>query len=207
MRVEKRNPLALSALALTLIGGVVWAGEEQREDNAGGREARRSPIAQATGGKAKGSTGSKVYGNDDLEKMFGPAEPARPEPETTSDGSADAPDASTPPATQEREKTALERMQVSKAEGEERATKVHEAEGRVTAARERVAKLEQRLLATKNPFLSRPAPPEEGEDGAEGWEKKDGRERVQTTQGEIEKAKQDLAKAERELAEARAGGS
>ena len=52
---------------------------------------------------------------------------------------------------------------------EEKRQQISEAEQKVSDARARVAEMEQRLRATKNPFLARPKPPEENAEQGSGW--------------------------------------
>lgn len=75
-------------------------------------------------------------------------------------------------------------------------------EAKVASAKERVAELEKRLLAVRNPFLPRPQLPPEEE---KIWASLDGAERARRVEGQIDEARRELEAAEAELAALPAG--
>jgi hypothetical protein len=97
---------------------------------------------------------------------------------------------------------ALEKLFADRDSRKENAGKVVEAEAAVVAARERVTQLEKKKLAVVNPFMARPAPPEDKEE-AERWKAMDGSERAAAAQIELDEARKALADAESALAGAR----
>jgi len=190
-------------MILALVSFAATAGETQEpsaDRSDGGdqktEEAQPSPLVQATGGKADGKR-EKVYGNDDLEKMFGPA-PARADGSSVanSDESAtEKPKAAASAAT--AGDSALDQLFAGEARKREHAASIAAAETQVAEAKQRLADLEKRLLASRNPLLARPKPPEEG---AEEWNRADAAGRVEQTQAGIEAARKAVAEAQRELA-------
>jgi len=97
---------------------------------------------------------------------------------------------------------ALKKMFAERDSRKDNAGKVAEAEAAVAAARERVAQLEKKKLAIVNPFLARPAAPEDEEE-AERWKAMNGPERVAAADGELVEARKAVAEAESALAVAR----
>jgi hypothetical protein len=88
-------------------------------------------------------------------------------------------------------------MEDRKAREEADRVRLAAAEKAVEDAKTRVAELESRLLAVKNPFLPRPAlPPEE----AAAWEGLDGVARVKRVEEQLVAARGELERAERALA-------
>ncbi len=91
----------------------------------------------------------------------------------------------------------LQWMEDRKAREEADRVRLAAAEKAVEDAKTRVAELESRLLAVKNPFLPRPAlPPEE----AAAWEGLDGVARVKRVEEQLVAARGELERAERALA-------
>ena len=93
----------------------------------------------------------------------------------------------------------LEKRQASEADTR---TKTAEAEKKVADLRAKVDELERRLLAVRNPLLPRRYAERKNEED-KSWDQKTNPERVQATEDELKKAKDDLAAAERELAQLR----
>jgi hypothetical protein len=177
--------------------GAATEGSTGADEEAG---PKLSPFVRATGGKAAASS-EKVYTNDDLERLrgAGPASSQAPSPsrdgEPPADGAADTAEGSAKPP---EAKSALDQLFECETLRQEHAQKVADAEQQVVAAKQRLADLERRLLAIKNPLLARPAAPEEG---AEEWNSADGQQRVQQTESQIQAARDEIAQAERDLAE------
>jgi hypothetical protein len=192
--------LALIALPAIAKEGHEVASESGKTEKAESSqdESNLSPLVQASRRvrAEEKDVEVKVYGNDDLNEMFGPSE-------------------STPTATQDEESTgvaetaevealpdALEQMFAGEARKKERATEISGAEQRITDAKQAIVDLEKRLLAVKNPLLARPSAPEEG---ADEWNAGDGQTRVRQTEQQIAAARKALADAERELSDLKRG--
>jgi hypothetical protein len=196
------------ALVLLALPAIATAGEtdtskskEAQEAKSPENESNVSPLIRASR-RARGEkqdSEAKVYGNDDLDEMFGPSESTPPEAQ---DADSTEPTEAARPAEGEAQPDALEQMFASEARKKERATEIAGAEQRVTDAKQAIVDLEKRLLAVKNPLLARPSAPEEG---AEEWKAGDGQSRLQQTELQIAAAREALAEAERELSELKRG--
>jgi len=196
------------ALVLLALPAIASAGEtdsskskESQEAKSPENESNVSPLIQASRrarGEKKDSE-AKVYGNDDLDEMFGPSESTPP---AAQDEDSTEPTEAARPAEGEAQPDALEQMFAREARKKEQATEIAGAEQRVTDAKQAIVDLEKRLLAVKNPLLARPSAPEEG---AEEWNAGDGQSRVQQTEQQIAAAREALAEAERELSELKRG--
>ena len=150
----------------------------------------RSPYVQAATKRPK-RPGTKTYSNEDLERMFGGGVPRAATP--VAEGSPG------PAGTADGAKSPLEQVLEQERLAEERRRQIVAGEKKVAEARQRIVDLERRTLALKNPLWgARPAPPEEGR---EEWDQMDGRQRVNQADAQVEAARQDLALAQRELAE------
>jgi len=196
--------VALVALPAIATDGEQGASESKQTEEAKSPEkgSKLSPLVQASrtvrGEKKDGE--AKVYGNDDLDEMFGPSESA---PSTTQDDSEPTePTETAQPVEGEAQPDALEQMFANEARKKEQATEITGAEQRVADAKQKIVDLEKRLLAAKNPLLARPSAPEEG---AEEWNAGDAQSRVRQTEQQIATAREMLAEAERELAELKRG--
>jgi hypothetical protein len=157
-----------------------------------------SPFVRAVSRPA-GRAPVPVYGNDDLERMFGPPTPAaESETAVVAGGDAMAPAEAPPPdGAPAGEPSALDEMFAAEAGKQERHQQVGEAEKRVAEARQRVAEIEKRQLAVRNPFLARP---EVSAEEAEAWNAADGEQRAAKTEQDLAAAREALAKAEQDLA-------
>ena len=189
------------ALALGAPATSATAGEGERTDAPTESEKELSPFIFATGGKSP-SSGAKAYSNVDLERMFGAAPPPAEAPAASGAGATGSatdvePAEAEPPA---EAKSALDQLLERRTFEQERAQKVADAEQRVADARQRIADLERRVLAVKNPFLARPAAPEEG---AEEWAQGDEAQRLKQAEDQLQAARDGLAEAERELTDLR----
>lgn len=119
-----------------------------------------------------------------------PASAAKPPPEAVVEAPPAAPAATDP----------LQWMEDRQAREEAQRVRIAAAEKAVDDARARVAELENRLLAVKNPFLPRPVlPPEE----AAAWEGLDGAERAKRVETQLAEARSELERAEKALADLR----
>jgi hypothetical protein len=137
---------------------------------------------------------TQVFTNEDLTRMFGPAEESEPEPsgsgaQATADTPENAPD---PLALMEQE----QKDQAS------REQTIAEAEAKLAAAQEKLKNLEVQLLATRNPFSARPELSEE-EQEQRATSGETAAERNARTQKLVEEAKAEVAEAEVELRRAR----
>jgi hypothetical protein len=133
-----------------------------------------------------------VFTNDDLERMFGPSEPAAPPAAVAPVEAGSKPAADDP----------LKRMEADKAAAGDRAAGVAEAEKKLAAAQANLDGLEKQLLATRNPYLPRPKLSEEDARKLEG---KSGPERVELTEEQIEAARREVDKARADLERAKSG--
>jgi hypothetical protein len=179
--------------------------EEGTEEKATEAEATE---AEATREEAR-EAASGVITNETLERLFGPAPEAPPTPvkeeaappAPAAESGEAAPEGGTTPA--ERPPTdPLELMRERQAQAAEKRRLIAEAEQKVTAAKQRVADLEKRRLAIVNPFMARPEIPA---DEKEQWDSEGSQERLATTDGQLEEARQQLADAEGELGRLRSG--
>jgi hypothetical protein len=192
--------LAVAVIGLTPVACATDEASKQEETKA----------AESSGEK-EAEEEVKVYTNADLEKMFAdesdsekvpptklppatepgetakPAEPAEP-PKTA------APPAASKPA------DALALMQQQQAQREEEQRTIAEVEKGVADARARVKELEERIMALRNPFRARPVIPE---DEKADWDSMGTRQRLEDSEEKLRLAREELAKAEKELAEIR----
>lgn len=133
-------------------------------------------------------------GTDRLSKPVEPAPvdaaPVEPAPVARTEDAEPVADAPAPP-------DPLQWMEDRKAREEAARVRLASAEQAVEDAKARVAELESRLLAVKNPFLPRPTlPPEE----AAAWEGLDGVARAKRVEEQLVEARAELDRAEKALA-------
>jgi hypothetical protein len=164
-------------------------GMTESQKKAAGCEEPDNPFLKAARGKAGEPAQDKVYGNDDLERLFGPPPPveeeAAAEPAPAAEGAAPAPQPGDPLAEiEDQRKQALER-----------AAAAAEAEKKVTELRDRLASLERAKIAVHNPLLARPEAPE---GHADEWEKMSGTERATLIDSLIDATRRELEQLERE---------
>jgi hypothetical protein len=161
--------------------------EAQRK--AAGCEEPENPFLKAARGKAGEPVQDKVYGNDDLERLFGPppaaeqAPAAEPEPGTES----------APPVPPPDPGNVLAEIEEQRKQAEERAAVAAEAEKKITDLRDRLASLERAKIAVHNPLLARPEAPE---GHAAEWDKMSGTERVTLLDSLIDATRRELEQAE-----------
>lgn len=124
-----------------------------------------------------------VISNETLERRFGPPDPESARP---------APSRPAPPA---RGKGPDVATMVEQHKETEKAAKdaKQKREAAIAQARARIADLERRLLALRNPLLARPAAPEKN---AEDWQELDTVERVKRFEKELQDARRALAEAQ-----------
>jgi hypothetical protein len=138
---------------------------------------------------------AKVYTNEDLTQRFGSTD--------ESQGTQAAP--ARPPAsgTPQNMPDPLALMEQQQASQAERKESIDVAEGTLAAAQQKLKSLEVQLLATSNPFSARPKlSAEEQETRATSGE--DAAARRARTEKMVEEARAEVAKAEADLANARA---
>lgn len=143
---------------------------------------------------------SLSFTNEDLARRYGGDEEKKPAPETSQSVPSSEQPSTDKPGTDEA--SALEKLFADRDSRKEKVGMIAEAEAAVAAARERVTQLEKKKLAVVNPFLARPAAPEDAAD-AERWKKMNGAERVAASNSELEEARKALAEAVSALASAR----
>jgi hypothetical protein len=204
----RRIPVALFLSLLLASAGVVAATESETEQK--GKEAEKSKVAapsspvpakaaeapkksvspyvaasRAAQGPAPGAP--RVITNDDLDKLYGAPEPAA-QP--------------TDPSLASRSGPALKDTATWLAEERERATQQRQTRSEslqsLEAAETRVADLQKRLRALRNPLLARPEAPED-DDGS--WQAQPNPERVRRTEQELVEARKELREARRRFAE------
>jgi type IV secretory pathway VirB10-like protein len=136
---------------------------------------------------------STAFTNDDLRRMFG--EPVASKPaggETTGAGSTSSSEG----------RSALEQMAKDKKAEAEKSDRVAQAEKNLSAAQQRVADLERRALAVRNPLLARPTVSQEEH---KDWDGADAAEHAKLTDADLKKAKEDVEQAKKDLDDARRG--
>jgi hypothetical protein len=172
--------------------------EEQADPAGAGADAHADPEQE--------SSETRVFTNEDLERLFGGGEldeePARPSGEGSPAAGEAAVQRPAGPATGGGAQAAdpLQWMQQRETSEAERRQQIADAEAAVAAARQKVADLEKRLLAVKNPFLARPEIPD---DEKSDWDGMSGPERASATEEQLGNARDELQKAEQELARLR----
>jgi len=146
-----------------------------------------------------------VFTNDDLDRFSTGRRAADEKP--PSGQREPGPTPRTKPG--EKPSDPLDWMKQQQEQEERRREAIAAAEQQVVDAEARVAEMEKRLLATKNPFLARPGPPEStdekrAEEEAAEWDRMDGSERVSRSEQDLQQAREDLARARDERARLRA---
>ncbi len=143
-----------------------------------------------------------AFTNDDLERMFGP-----PTPESKGEPVADpvetataTPEAASDVATPE--KSPLDAMADQERARLQKERDLAAASAKVDELRKRVEDVEQRGRAVRNPLLPRPSVPK---DQQGDWNQLGASDRAARTDAELAAAREELSKAEADLA--RAGGS
>jgi predicted nucleic acid-binding Zn-ribbon protein len=96
----------------------------------------------------------------------------------------------------EQDADALQWMEKRKAQQADWQRQITEAEQKVSGLQLKIADLEKRIRATRNPLLARPEVPDEEKDD---WASKSAPERVKLSQEQLDQAKTELAEAQREL--------
>lgn len=223
MKAEHSGSTVVAIFLLVLlirVGPAVAEGEqpEKKADKAdkatekAEEKAPESPIykaAQDGPAKDKGQRDDEavVITNEDLERMMAGLTPEQKlqgvyqaerhigDPAPTAAGK---PGEATPGQAQQPEKKAqssLEWMEERNAAAKENRVEHVDAEKEVAELSAKVAELEKRLLALKNPLLPRRYSDKKDEE-AEDWDKMDNLSRVETTQKELDAARAELAAAQ-----------
>jgi hypothetical protein len=225
MKVEHSRTIVVAIFLLTLLIGVGPAlaeGDqpEKKADKAdkatekAEEKAAESPIykaAQEASTKKQKDDEAVVITNEDLERMMSgltpeqrlqgvyqaerhigdPAPAAAGKPAEATPGQGQQPD--------KKPQSSLEWLDERNASAQESRVERVDAEKQVAELSAKVADLEKRLLALKNPLLPRRYS-DRKDDEAEDWDEKDNLARVETTQKELDDARAELA-----AAKARAG--
>jgi hypothetical protein len=204
MQTRARTALSLVLTIPWLAGGALAAetkGQAKSKDCTGMTEAQKkaagceeeNPFLKAARGKGGEPTPGedKVFGNDDLERLFGPPPPV--EQETAAEPVPAGEGATPPPAPAPGD--ALAEIEEQRKQAAERAAAAAEAEKKVSELRDRLASLERAKIAVHNPLLARPEAPE---GHGEEWERMNGTERatlidslIEATRRELEQVEQD----------------
>lgn len=153
-----------------------------------------NPYMKAIPKKNEGESKPKVYSNETLREMYGgapSAESTAPATAPTGDGAAAPATPAAPPAGDPL-KQLLDRERAR----EDHTKKIASAEARVAQAQAKLADMEKRRLAIRNPLLARPAAPE-GEESQ--WSGMSGPERVARNEELMREAQADLQEARAEL--------
>ncbi len=232
MTIERSRTAFVSIFVLLVlliaIGPVAAEGEktEEKKDSAGkaAKPATKpespAPVSSiyqaARGGSEAEQTdeGSVVITNEDLERMMAgltpeqklqgvyqaerhigdPAPAAGAKPVEAAPGQEQQPD--------QKPQSSLEWMEERNAAAKENRVEHVDAETQVAELSAKVANLEKRLLALKNPLLPRRYS-DKTDPEAEDWDQKDNLERVETTQKELDEARAELAAAQAKLGRGR----
>jgi hypothetical protein len=196
----------LLCVSLVFFSAAAGFAEEEKKD-----DSKSSEKSEKKADKPKEEE-VKVFTNEDLEKLEGPAGPIimpiRPDdaqPPQAAQGEGAQPGVRSAEPTQgdaEAQPTdPLQWMEQRKARQAEHQRQLAEAENAVANAKQKVTDLEYRLRATRIPFLARPQIPE---DEREKWSEKTASERAEYTQTQLDAARTELAQAEQTLAQLRA---
>jgi len=182
------------ALALALIVPAAFAEEPQqappKKDAKPKTAAASKPVAKPA--PVAPAADSATITNEDLERMFGPPDPAPAPPVEAQPGAA---------STKESEAyDPLKIMNEQDKKAAEKQTRIAAAEKAVTDAEANLKNLESRMLANKNPYLPRPTLTPEEQKAQEGL---DNAQRVEANQKQIEEARAQIEKAKADLLAAR----
>lgn len=211
-RFRVLRPLLLGVMSLSLLTAplLARAAEEKAGDKKPAQAADKSAEKKAAATPRKPPASEvKVYTNADLERLFGgagPAEPAEPEAgETTAEPSPAGSAAPSPEGAKPGEAAAGPQdpaawLAARQAKEKERQQQIDEAQSKVDGLRARIAELEKRALAVRNPFLPRP---EVSDDDRKDWDAASATERASMTDAQLAEARKELEAAERELTAAR----
>jgi len=180
----------LLAVATLCAAPALGADEAKAPATGGDKEETVNPLVQAARNNEKKDSGVTVYSNEDLQRLYGGGSLKTDEPETAS-GEGTLPTTPTEP-----DYDPLKQMLEQQGQAKQRDKDIVEATAKVSDAKQRITDLEKRILATKNPLLARPAPPEEG---ADEWNAMSAPERVDRSKQDLEAARTQLAEAEAEL--------
>lgn len=205
-------PWLLCVALAVFLAPAAFAEEEKKEEKKAAEEAAEPAKSEAESPAAaadakKDCAEVEVFTNEDLERLFGRGEETTPEtgPEEgePADGTARPEPRPVEPvqgAGTAQPADPLQWMEERKTRQAERQEQIAAAEAAIGAARERIADLEQRIRATKNPYLARPQIPD---DEKSDWDGMSAPERVAAAEQQLQEAREELRKAEEELARLR----
>jgi hypothetical protein len=213
---------------LIAIGPVAAEGEksEGKKETAGkadksAQKSESAPPVSSIYEAARGGTTKKdetedavVITNEDLERMMAGLTPEQklqgvyqaerhigaPTPAAGGQPGAAAPGQELP--SEQKPLSSLEWMEERNAAANENRVEHVDAEKQVAELSAKVADLEKRLLALKNPLLPRRYSDKKDEE-VEDWDEKNNLERVETTQKELDEARAELAAAQAKLGKSR----
>jgi len=218
MKLEHSKTTVVSIFVLLIllvgIGSAVADGEapEKKADKTdetakeAEEQAPESPIFKAAQDANKQQDeGAVVITNDDLERMMAGLTPEQKlqgvyqaERHIGVPAPAGKPGEATPGQGQQPDKkpqSSLEWMEERNAAAQENRVEHVDAEQQVAELSAKVASLEKRLLALKNPLLPRRYSEKTDEEDKD-WDQKDNLQRVETTQKELDSARAELAAAQ-----------
>ena len=162
-----------------------------------------SPILRAAKHTAAAEDDPLSFDNEDLERMIANLPPERRSsgvyqapPPADGESESAAPDA---PVVDGEPQSASEWLEQRQQDQTDRAVARSAAEQKIGELEAQIARLEQRALAIKNPFLKRPDTPERKE-GQPAWDDMDVAERVKQTEEELADLRRQLQDARQELA-------
>jgi hypothetical protein len=213
-RASKLWPWLLCVSLIFFSAAVGFAEEEKRDDSKS-----KEKSEQKADKEEDDQEEVKVFTNEDLEKLTGPAGPIimpMPPREESAEGATQAEEGvpteagaqpgvrvaePSPAVQQDQPQDPLQWMEQRQQRQAEHQRQLVEAEHAVASAKQKVADLENRLRATRIPFLARPKIPE---DEQEAWSEKSAPQRVEHTQAQLDAARAELDQAEQALAQLRA---
>lgn len=189
--VPKLLSWILAAALLVALSPAVLADEQKKEDPKQDESAEKK---SSEAGKAKADEEEVVvFTNDDLKRLYGEPEPAPAPPapaQPAQPGAKPGDAAPQPPA------NPLEWMENRKAQAQDRAQKIAEAEKALADAQQKVNDLDLRLKALRNPYRARPQI--SNEERAE-WDQMGTAERVKRTEEQLQEARTAAEQARAEL--------
>ncbi|HKQ62868.1 MAG TPA: hypothetical protein VJS92_16365 [Candidatus Polarisedimenticolaceae bacterium] len=196
------RPLASLFVLLGAVTLIAAADKPAKKPESKPAEQQMSPLDAAAKASRARTKKALAYGNEDLVRMYG--EP-KAEPEQAAAPVPAPPGAEgAKPATADPTADPLAWLEQRKAKQAERGTTVQQAQAEVTRLEQKVAGLEKRILAVKNPLL---APPQAPEDDDGSWAKQGNGDRLKRSEDELAAARQELDAARQKLQQAQASGS
>jgi hypothetical protein len=191
--------------------------KSDKPDEKAKTEAPVSPIyraAQEASAGKQDDAEAVVITNEDLERMMAGLTPEQKlqgvyqakrhvgDPMPGEGGESQQTQAGQAPPAGQAPQGSLEWMKAQEDAAQSARVERTDAEKQVAELSAKVAELEKRLLALKNPLLPRRYA-EKKDDEAQDWDEMNNYERVETTQQELDKAKAELAEAQAKLRKSR----